>query len=76
MTNALASIVTYGGHIVLTAVEEDTANISEYLDLGFYDQLWFKDNTEMSLFDIGRLSNFPQRVSRLMCYHVFTQRGT
>ena len=32
------------GGIPLTEVTGETPDISEYLDFGFYDQVWYKDN--------------------------------
>ena len=36
------------GCIPITQVTGDTADISEYLDFGFYDQVWYKDNAGAS----------------------------
>ena len=32
------------GCIPLSQVKGETADISEYLDFGFYDQVWYRDN--------------------------------
>ena len=42
------------GQIPLTQVSGETPDISEYLDFGFYDEVWFKDNAGLSPFEAGR----------------------
>ena len=37
------------GAVPLTQVIRETSDISEYLDFGFYEKIWFKDNTRVSL---------------------------
>ena len=65
-----------GGHIPLTQVTGETADISEYLDFSFYDPVWYKDNAGISPFEPGRWLGVSHRVGRLMTYHILTQRGT
>ena len=36
------------GAIPLEQVTGDTVDISEYLDFGFYDKVWYKDNAGLS----------------------------
>ena len=43
-----------GGIIPLQHITGETPDISEYLDFGFYDAIWYKDNTGASLFEPGR----------------------
>ena len=64
------------GSIPLTQVTGETADISEYLDFGFYDEVWFKDNAGLSPFEPGRWLGVSHRTGNMMCYHVLTQRGT
>ena len=64
------------GCIPITNVTGETADISEYLDFGFYDEIWYKDNAGLSPYEPGRWLGVSQRTGRLMCYHVLTQRGT
>ena len=42
LTHSLAGKLE--GVIPITQVTGETADISEYLDFGFYEQVWFKDN--------------------------------
>ena len=36
------------GCIPITQVTGETYDISEYLDFGFYDEVWYKDNAGLS----------------------------
>ena len=47
-----------------------------YLDFGFYDQIWYKDNAGLSPSEPGRWLGISHRTGRLMCYDVLTQKGT
>jgi hypothetical protein len=64
------------GQIPLTHVTGETPDISEYLDFGFYDQIWYKDNAGLSPSEPGRWLGISHRTGRLMCYDVLTQKGT
>ena len=64
------------GAIPITQVAGETADISEYIDFGFYEQVWFKDNAGASPFEPGRWLGVSHRAGRLMCYQALTQRGT
>ena len=64
------------GCIPITQVTGETADISEYLDFGFYDEVWYKDNAGLSPYEPGRWLGVSHRTGRLMCYHVLTQKGT
>ena len=63
------------GQIPLTQVTGETADISEYLDFGFYDEVWYKDNAGLSPFQPGRWLGVSYRTGRLMCFHILTQTG-
>ena len=63
------------GQIPLTQVTGETADISEYLDFGFYDEVWYKDNAGLSPFQPGRWLGVSYRTGRLMCFHILTQNG-
>ena len=63
------------GGIPLEIVTGDTPDISEYLDFGFYDQVWYKDNAGSSPPEPGRWLGVSHRVGRLMCYHILNKNG-
>ena len=54
----------------------ETPDIGEYLDFGFYDAGWLKDNAGLSPNEPGRWLGISHRTGRNMCFHVLTQRGT
>ena len=64
------------GSIPITQVTGETADISEYLDFGFYDPVWYKDNAGLSPEQPGRWLGVSSRTGRLMCYFILTQKGT
>ena len=64
------------GNIPLTEVTGDTVDISEYLDFGFYDPIWFKDNAGLSPAEPGRWLGVADKTGRLMCYHILSSKGT
>ena len=64
------------GSIPITHVTGETADISEYLDFGFYDPVWYKDNAGLSPEQPGRWLGVSSRTGRLMCYFILTQKGT
>ena len=75
LTHSSAGVIS-GGNIPLTQVTGETADISEYLDFGFYDEVWFKDNAGSSPFEPARWLGVSHRTGRMLCYYVLTQRGT
>ena len=54
----------------------ETEDISEYLDFGFYDQVWYKDNSGLSEEKPGRWLGVSHNTGRLMCYHILMQTGS
>jgi hypothetical protein len=64
------------GACPLEEVTGETANISEYLDFGFYDHVSFKEYAGLGVTSIGRWLGVSHRVGGLMSYWVLTIRGT
>ena len=54
----------------------ETEDISEYLDFGFYDQVWYKDNAGLSEEKLGPWFGVSHNTGRLMRYHILTQTGS
>ena len=48
------SAAKQGGHIPITQVTGETADISEYLNFGFCDEVWIKDNAGLSPSEPGK----------------------
>ena len=63
------------GCIPIAEVTGETPDISEYLDFGFYDYVWFKDNAGLSPKEPGRWLGVSSRVGRSMCYWILNQNG-
>ena len=61
--------------IPMSSVTGDTIDISEYLDFGFYDQVWYIDNAGLGPRKPGRWLGVSHRVGLLMCYFVLTKTG-
>ena len=61
--------------IPMSSVTGDTVDISEYLDFGFYDQVWYIDNAGLGPRKPGRWLGVSHRVGLLMCYYILTQTG-
>ena len=59
--------------IPLEQVTDKPPDISGYLDFGFYDKVWYKDNAGLGELLPGRWLGVSIRNVRLMCYHVLTQ---
>ena len=60
------------GGIPLTNVAGKTVDTSKYLDFGFYDKFWFKDNSGLSPSEPGRCLGISHQKRMLMCYHILT----
>jgi hypothetical protein len=65
-----------------TGIESLTGNspdISEWLDFGFYDLLWYLDSKDRSLTDdahkLGRWMGVSHRIGSDMCYWILTVSG-
>ena len=71
-----SSAGSLNGQIPITTATGETADISEYLDFGFYDAVWFKDNAGLSPNEPGRWLGVSHRTGRNMCFHVITQNAT
>ena len=53
----------------------ETPDISEYLDFGFYDWIWYKDNAGLGENRIGRWLGVAHKVGNLMSYWILTEAG-
>ena len=66
----------FGNGIPQEFVTGETEDISEYLDFGFYDMVWYKDNGGLSEEKPGRWLGVSHNTGRLMCYHILTSNGS
>ena len=63
------------GCVPLSRVTGETADISEFLDFGFYDRVWYKDNAGLGPELPARWSGVAEKQGNLMCYNVLNQNG-
>ena len=56
-------------------VTGETPDISEYLDFGFYDWIWFRTNAGLAPAEIGRWLGVSHRVGSSMSYWILPQSG-
>ena len=74
MTNICSRSI--GERIVpMTHITGETVDISEFLDFGFYDRVWYKENAGLGPESPGRWLGVSRRTGRLMCYFILTQTG-
>lgn len=60
------------GRTPMEQITGETPDISEYLDFGFYDWIWYKDNAGLGENKIGRWLGIAHRVGNLMSYWILT----
>lgn len=61
-----------------TPIEEltgETPNISEYLDFGFYDWVWVRENVGLGEQIFCRWLGVSHRIGAMMCYYVLKPNG-
>ena len=63
------------GSIPITKVTGETTDISEYLDFGFYDKVWYRDNAGLDESKPGRWLGVSEYTGNLMCYHILNRNG-
>ena len=63
------------GSIPITNVTGETADISEYLDFGFYDQVWYMDNAGLGPTYPGRWLGVSETHGNLMCYWILNENA-
>ncbi len=64
------------GRTPLEEITGNTPDIKEYLDFGFYNWIWYKDNACLGKAKLGRWLGVSHRVGSLMSYWVLTKKGT
>jgi hypothetical protein len=63
------------GRTPLEAITGETPDISEYLDFGFYDLVWFKENAGLGETQLGRFLDVDHAVGSLMSYKILPRSG-
>jgi hypothetical protein len=65
-----------GGGIPQEVVTGETQDISEYLDFGFYDYVWYHDNAGLGERKFGQWLGVSHCIGSLIPYWVLTMNGT
>ncbi len=63
------------GRCPLERVTGETVDISEYLDFGFYDWVWFRENAGLGETKLGEWLGVSHRVGTMMSFWVITSAG-
>jgi Reverse transcriptase (RNA-dependent DNA polymerase) len=63
------------GRCPLERVTGETVDISEYLDFGFYDWVWFRENAGLGETKLGRWLGVSHRVGSMMSFWVISSTG-
>lgn len=64
-----------GGCVPLQGLTGETVDISDYLDFGFYDRVWYRDNAGMGPVLMGRWLGKSHSVGSVMCFWVLGPTG-
>ena len=63
------------GRTPLERVTGETPDISQYLDFGWYDWVWYKENAGLDVPRLGRFLGIADSYSNIMTYHVLPASG-
>ena len=66
---------TLDGRTPLEDLTGETPDISEYLDFGFYDWVWYKENAGIGESKLGKFIGISSNVGSLMSYWVLPSSG-
>jgi hypothetical protein len=58
------------GRTPIEAIQCETPDISEYLDFGFYDWVWFKRDAGIGEIELGKWIGVSKSTGSLMSYYV------
>ena len=75
MQRTASSSGSLAGQTPLEEFTGETPDISEYLDFGFYDWVWLKENAGLGETELGRWLGVSHRVGSLMSYWVLKSNG-
>ena len=63
------------GGVPLEKITGETEDISDYLDYGFYDRVWFHENSGLGEQGLGRWFGFSYRTGGAMSYWILKANG-
>jgi len=64
------------GRTPVEYVTGETPDISEYLDFGFYDRVWYRDDAGLGETKLGRFLGISHQIGTLMSYWILTKNGS
>jgi hypothetical protein len=76
MCRTTNSIYSLAGRTPLEAITGETPDISEYLDFGFYDYFWFKENAGFGPNEVGRWLGVSHNIGNAMSYWILKSTGS
>ena len=63
------------GGVPLQGITGDTIDISNYLEFGFYDRVWYRDNAGLGEPKPGRWLGVAENIGSIMTYHILQENG-
>ena len=63
------------GRTPLEKVTGETPDISQYLDFGWYDWVWYKENAGLDVPRLGRFLEIADLSSNMMTFHILPESG-
>ena len=63
------------GRTPLGAITGETPDISQYLDFGWYQWVWYKENAGLAVPQIGRFLGVADSASNIMSYYILPESG-
>ena len=69
-------VASLQGRTPVEAVTGETPDISQYLDFGWYDWVWFKENAGLDVPCLGRFLGIAHSASNIMSFYILCILGT
>ena len=63
------------GGVPLQKVTGETVDISNYIEFGFYDWVWFRDNAGLGEQQLGRWLGVAENIGSIMTYYILKSNG-
>ena len=73
--NTASSAVDLQGRTPLEALTGETPDISQYLDFGFYNRVWFKEDAGLGDTKLGRFLGVSHHIGSHMSYWILSASG-
>jgi hypothetical protein len=63
------------GGVPLQGITGDTIDISNFLEFGFYDRVWYRDNAGLGEIKPGRWLGVAHNIGSIMTYYILQENG-